>query len=426
MPDSAPPPGPFRALRFAPFEGVARYLDAIRQFDRNVRLFLTTTAFRGMVIATLQTVLNLYLYSLGYDARFIGLINAVNSIAVLLVSVPLGYLADRIGQRPVLLAGGVMYPLSLLGLSLAHSSSLILLFNFLFGIAASAYWVAGVPLLYASTREHERVNAFSINSFLLWGLGPVGALLGGQVVEIAAHLLGVSASSTSALRYGMYFIVALGVIGTLPYPFLRPIPPAVTSAVAPPPPGRLVALFIKLLLPDLLLAFGVGAVLTFAQLYFHLRFHLDAGPVGIVVAVGGLASGVATLLTPLLARRWGNLRTTVFAQWGTAPLLAALALSTQLPLALPSYWLVLMLRGMADPVYTTFIQERVPEAYRARLTGFYSVTYSIGYSLGPAASGQLQKIGGFTPAFLLGAVFYFLGATLLFTFFRPRRRSAGT
>ncbi len=413
---------PSFAVRAGLAGGLARYARTVRSFNRNVHLVLAATAFRGMVIATLQTVLNLYLYSLGYDARFIGLINGANAVAVLITSVPWGYLADRLGRRPILLAGGIAYPLCILGLTLSPSTGSILLFNFLFGAVSSAYWVAGVPLLFASTKPEERVQAFSLNSFLLWGLGPLGALFSGQVVEIVARTTGVSANSSSALRAGMFFMAALALMGALPYPFVRDLPRSKLVAEPPPPVARLARLFAQLLIPDLVLAFGLGAVLTFAQLYFHLRFHLDPGPVGIVVAVGGVSAGSATLLAPILARRWGNLRTTVRCQWAASPMIAILAISMQLGTSLPAYWLLLMLRGMADPIYTSFVQERVPEVYRARLTGFYSVTYSIGYSLGPAASGQLQKFGGFTPAFLLGAGTYFLGATLLYAFFGRRAK----
>ncbi|MGH2442250.1 MAG: MFS transporter, partial [Chloroflexota bacterium] len=189
-----------------------------------------------------------------------------------------------------------------------------------------------------------------------------------------------------------------------------------------PSSGSVSHLIAKLLTPDLLLAFGGGAVLSFAQLYFHLRFHLDPGTVGIVVAVGGSAAGLATLLTPIVARRWGNLRTAVRAQWSAAPFIVVMALTMRFEIALPAYCLLLMLRGMADPVYTGFVQERVPETHRARVTGLYSVTYSIGYSLGPAASGALQTASGFGPAFLMGAVVYFTGASLLFGFFREGTR----
>jgi len=113
-------------------------------------------------------------------------------------------------------------------------------------------------------------------------------------------------------------------------------------------------------LPDLVLAVGLGSVLTFIQLYFHLRFWLDPGAVGLVLAAAGGVAGAGTLLTPVVARRWGNLRTTVRFQWLCAPAIAVLALSTQLAVAVPVYCVVLTLRGMSDPVYTAFVQERVP------------------------------------------------------------------
>ena len=78
---------------------------------------------------------------------------------------------------------------------------------------------------------------------------------------------------------------------------------------------------------------------------------------------------------------------------------------------------------MSDPVYTAFVQERVPEGYRARISGLYNVSYSIGFSLGPAVSGQLQKVGGFTPAFLMGTGCYLIGASLLYVFFGRERPS---
>lgn len=403
--------------RRVPISGLRTYLAAIRGFERTAGLVLSVTAFRGMVIAATSTILNLYLYSLGYDTRTIGLVNATGSLAVLVVSLPFGYLADRIGRKAVLMAGGFAYPVFLLALSLAHSTPAILLCNVGLSGVSTAYWVAGVPLLYATTTPRQRVSAFSINSFLLWGIGPLGALLAGQAVEIAARAFHVSAASPSALRVGMFFITFLAAAGAIPYPFLREPPRDETGHEAPPPLDALARLFVQLLTPDLILAIGLGALLTFVQLYFHLRFGLDAGPVGVIVGVGGIISGMGALLTPLIARRWGNLAGAVWIQLATVPLMALLAVAGALWIAIPAFWIMVTLRGMADPVYTAFIQERVPEIYRARLTGFYSVTYSVGASIGPALSGELQKAGGFTLAFLVAAACYGLGALLLFLFF---------
>jgi MFS family permease len=406
--------------RLISLQGLRAYLSAVRGFSRNAGLILSVTAFRGMVIAATSTIFNLYLYSLGYDTRSIGFINASGSLAVLVVSLPFGYLADRVGRKVVLMAGGFAYPALFLLLSLAHSTPAIVLANVALSGVSCAYWVAAVPLLYASTTPEQRVSAFSINSFLLWGVGPLGALMAGEVVELAAAAFHLSSASPAALRTGMYFITVLALAGAVPYPFLREPPSRVEEHSPPPPLGALTRLVVQLLTPDLILAFALGALLTFVQLYFHVRFGLDAGPVGVIVGVGGIISGVGALLTPLIARRWGNLGSAVGIQLITAPLMALVAVAGALWIAIPAFWTMVTLRGMADPVYTAFIQERVPETYRARLTGFYSVTYSVGASLGPAVSGELQKSGGFTLAFLVAAACYTAGAVLLFLFFRGR------
>jgi predicted MFS family arabinose efflux permease len=215
----------------------------------------------------------------------------------------------------------------------------------------------------------------------------------------------------------MLFMAGLAFAGAVPYLFMReerrvfPMEPA-------PSMRRIAPLFARLLAPDLILAFGYGSVITFVQLYFHLRFGLSPGPVGLIVAIGGTVAGAATLLTPLLVRRWGTLHTTASCNWLVTPMIMTMALAMQLALAIPAYWLAVAFRGMNDPAYTAFVQEQVPETYRGRATGLYSVTYGIGAALGPALSGQIQKVGGFTPAFLMGGLCYGAGASLLFLFFR--------
>jgi MFS family permease len=393
------------------------YAEGVSRFDRAVKLLFYVTAARGMVIASIGTILNLYLYSLGYDARFIGLFNAANAVATLVVSLPLGYAADRVGRPMVMLIGGVGYPIAILAVALAPNGSMLLAFNFVFGAVASCYWVAAIPMLYTHTDERQRVQAFSINSFLLWGFGPLGALLSSQVVEVAARLLGVTASSSTALRGGVFFMAGIAALGAVPYPFLRDRRASQLAVHEIPSIGRMSGLVVRLLVPDGVLAFGVGAVLIFVQLYFHVRFHLDPGPIGIVMALGGVAAGACTLITPAVSRHWGNLGATLRLQWTVVPFMAVLAFSHVLGVSVLSFWLLVALRGMVDPVYTAFIQERVPEAFRSRIAGLYEVTYAIGSSLGPGISGQLQQTGGFTLAFLFGTGSYLLGAGLLYAFF---------
>jgi MFS family permease len=85
-------------------------------------------------------------------------------------------------------------------------------------------------------------------------------------------------------------------------------------------------------------------------------------------------------------------------------------------------------RSMGDPVYNAFIMSQVPAEQRATASGIYSVTWSVGFSIGPALSGVIQQRAGFTPAFLAGAATMSVGVILLHTFFlsKPRLSAATT
>lgn len=143
------------------------------------------------------------------------------------------------------------------------------------------------------------------------------------------------------------------------------------------------------------------------------------------MAVGGIGAGFAALTSPIPARRWGNLRAAVRIQLVSAPLMLVLALAPWAFVAILAYFVLIASARMTDPIYTTFVQQQVPDALRARLTSLYSVTYAIGFSTGPTVSGYLQSEGGFTLAFLYGMGCYLVGAGLLFGFFdRPSASGA--
>ena len=69
-----------------------------------------------LTIATLN--LNYYAHSLGYQPDFIGLLSAVSALGALIIAVPAGILADRIGRKPVLIISAILTPLFLAGIAL--------------------------------------------------------------------------------------------------------------------------------------------------------------------------------------------------------------------------------------------------------------------------------------------------------------------
>jgi len=348
------------------------------------------TLAKGLQLTLYNLIFPLYAYSLGYNQETIGRLNATGALMVLICSVPLGMLADRIGRARLLTISALLSPLALLGIALSSSLPALVVWILAQNAVSVVYWSATSPLLIGAVPEERRVRVFSINSFFLWGIGAFGSVLGGFVTVGAARALGVGQGDTVALRTALIFNALLILLGGLPLWRIRTFTSA-GDGVAGRVPLRLadLHLFGRLLIPDALQACGSGAVIGFLPLFFALRFGAEPATLGWIFTVTGVLGGVSALGAPTLVRRLGNMRTIGGLMVGIA---ACIALTVAMPFLLAAILFEgfrAALRGTIDPIYTPFAISRVAPERRGTLAGMYNVTYATGFSLGPLASGWL-------------------------------------
>ena len=446
-------------------------------YHRNVYLMLLFTLGKGFQLSIASLTTNLYLFSLGYRQEFIGYFTAIPAVGAFVAAVPLGILADRWGRKPLLVWSGLLNPLALAGIALSTTPALLIAASLANGLLSGGYWVTNLPVLTESTADDQRVGVLALNSFLLLGVGALGSLIGGLVPEGVAHLLHVAANSAVPLRMGVLaaafavFLPAVPLIWLseerLPRRQNAPAPPlpasdeafavyehdavgvALAEASAPPitasapaepaepaeagdptdPVGRRATtiLFLKLLVPDVLFTTGEGAVLGLLQVFLALRFGLQPGVLGIFYTVVGLLGGATSLMAPRLVRRWGSLRTATLMQYLTVPAMLVTGFAPFFVVSASGEIGRGVLRGFFEPVYASFTMGSVSRRLRATLSGFYSTTWSIGFTIGPAIAGSLQQYVSLSAPVIVGAVCVATSATLLTLFFgRPAARGAST
>lgn len=411
-----------------------RFFTSLLQLPRNIYLLLIFTTGKGFQLSIAMLTLNYYVHSLGYDLTFIGLFSATPAIGALVGAVPVGRLADRIGRKPVLVLTAILTPLFLALCALVTSPLPLLVVGLLQGLVSTGYWVTNLPLLVESTTERQRVGVLALNSFLLLGIGALGNLLGGAIPEFVAGVLHVSAAATLPLRWGVFAAATFTFVFGLPLWWLRE--PAREQKTEPvdiadqaerhiervSKARRPAWLFLQLLIPDLVFTMGEGAVVALIQLYFVLQFHLLPGPLGVIFTISGLAGGIFSLTAPLFVRRWSKLRLVTTVQYLTAPLMLLIGFAPTLPLAISGEYARSFMRTLIEPVYAAFAMEQVSDKQRATLAGFYSVTWSIGFSVGPTIAGWLQTNVGLSASFVFGACCLLLAPSLLLAFFGRKTR----
>lgn len=415
---------------------VGEYLEAVRSFSPNARRFLMFTALNAVSWSAFNLTFNLYIHSLGYQQDFIGLLNGVPSIVILILGLPIGMAADRYGYLRFLIAGSVLAAVSAFGLGLNSARPALLAFSMLGGVGGALSWVIGAPMLMAVSRKEERVYLFSVQSALMMGSGFLGSLVSGALPELIAGLTGLAPTDTFPLRATYLVGASFNLLAILPVLRMTQVHGngngngngGAPSARGRPLPASWaeLALFLKLLGPSALISFGAGAMVVFFQLFFRLRFDLNPGSIGLLFAFASIVTGLATLLAPLITRRLGKVRTIVFTQLASIPFLLLLSYSFNLPAVIMAYYARQALMNMSGPIQTTFGLEQVRESQRATLTSLSAMLGSLGRGgLGPIVSGYLQVKSGFSLAFTMTTICYVLGTLLFFIFFRQAERLPG-
>ena len=408
------------------------YLHVLRDFNRDVRLYLITTMLIGLTVdGGVYTVLfNLYLLRLGYGPEFIGLVNGSGMLVFALFCLPAGTLSGRLGNRRMMIAGLTLLLIGcgLLPFAEIHTGNwragwLFITWCFAF-VGFAVYFVNTAPFAMKIAHQSERNHVFSVQA-ALWSLaGFAGSLVGGFLPGIFAIYLGVSLDQPAPYRYslltaGLLLIPSVLAIGATREGPTQPITERPAKGQASP--LRLIAL---LTLIRLLVVTGVGTLFTFFNVYMDAGLHISTVHIGVLSAIGRLLSIPTALIVPLLTRRWGNGHTAAWASLGTAV--------AMLPLILISHWSaaglgfigVLALTSIRYPAFLVYTMEVVSPAQRGTMSGAGEMASGLSFSAMALGGGYIIKAFGYRSFFLTGASLTVIGTLSFLAHLRLRQRQS--
>jgi len=383
-----------------------------------VRSLLGIAAVMGLAelgFATVIPLLPLYLKEhLGASATLVGVVVATFAAVETVFKTTWGSLADRIGQRPVVVAGLLLSTTAPMLMTLLRMPILFVPLRVVDGTGSAALWPCAAAAIADRTDAERRATAMgTLNMFFLSGLalGPsLGLFVAGAFGSYqagfylaSALLLTAAVAATFVFRDGHHH-----------QPHAAPHRGAGAVIGGTFRSVRTSPLLLAMLAVAFIQMFGVGLLAPILVIYAHEVVQLSDQLIGSMFLVMVLAVAVASVPGGRLADRIGRSRTVV---WG---MISASAGMWLLPLAGKGNLLILgaaaiLLGGsyaVSSPAWLALMSEAAPPGSTGLVMGASETAQGAGLVIGPVLGGLLYDLLGPQAPFVGSAILLTVGTSL--------------
>jgi MFS family permease len=355
---------------------------------------------------------------LGVGYIELGFALTVSAVVSGLTQAPMGYLADDIGARKVLLIGLAVGGFALIMLGVHLSYSWLIASAVLLGLANSVYHPADYAILSAHMDEARMGRAFSIHTF-------AGYLGGAVAPAIVAALVGVTG--------GLGALIVAGAVGPLVALVLIAggVPDASAAdrrvdGVHPPKQNIVTPALIVLTVFFTLLSLSNAGIGNFGLVALMGGYgaSLSSANIALTAFLGFSAAGV--LAGGFLAdrtRRHGQVAAACFAV--NAVIVFAIAtLNLPSPLLTAAMAMAGFLGGVIAPSRDMLVRDAAPPGAAGRAFGIVSTGFNLGGIVSPLLFGWIMDQGA--PHWVFGASVVFMVLTVLLALVTERSPQANS
>lgn len=332
-----------------------------------------------------------YAPRLGVDESVIGVIFGIYAAMLLVFSIPMGLLSDRVGRRPLIVAGMLLLAFATALFGFSTTVEHLIIARTVQGISAAATWSAGLALL-AESCDPSRLGEKMGITLSAVGFGTViGPVLGGLLFEYLGY------TATFLVPAALVAAVGLAVLAVpmrtcrqkranmLPRGSLLPLAACAVVVVA--------------------VAGTYGVVDPYLPVHLHAAFSASPATIGLVFGVLAVAAILAQPTAGRIYDRRGGSRYLI----GGGLLVSAIAIfaAIQAPTLLLATAAVFVL-GVALSCAIAPVMPILAGIYRGggsqgAAYGMYNTFYSLGLAVGPFAGAALAGRWPLPAIFLLQA-----------------------
>jgi MFS family permease len=352
----------------------------------------------------------------GLPADFTGLVISTMGISTFVASIFLGMAADVYGRKKMLIAGNLLASVIVAVLALTTDPALLIVAAILEGVSEAAVTASSSALLADKVKNEKRTSLFSLYGFvqnLAFALGSFAVPF-----VIFFELFGFTDKDSHILLYTL--IAILGVLSTLIM-----LKVSESKKLKKPKAGeasflprKSMSVLLKYVLTGAILAFGAGMVVPLMTLWFNLQYGISDKISATILAVASVLIGFATLVSPLIAKKFGLVKAIVITQLASTLFMLLVPFSPNYALAGFVYGIRALLMNMASPLSQSLIMGLVAEDERGAVSGISGALWRLPNALSTFIGAWLMGIGLLAEPFLIASLLYALSIVLFWHYFR--------
>jgi MFS family permease len=355
----------------------------------------------------------------GISAEFMGLVLTLMGISTFVASIFLGIASDVYGRKKLLIGGNVLASLIIVVFALTTNPVLLLLAAIFEGISEAAILASSSALLADKAENEKRTAVFSLYGFaqsMAFALGSFAI----SAVVVFEHF-GFTNRESHIILYISISILSL--ISTLIMLKVSESKRLKRSKVGFMDllPRKSKDILLKYVLTGAIIAFGAGMVIPLMSLWFHLQYGISDAISAPILAVSSILIGLAILVAPLLAKRFGLIKAIVITQIASTIFMFATPLSPNFALAGLVYSLRALLMNMASPLSQSMIMGLVAEDERGAASGVSGALWRLPNALSTFIGAWLMGIGLLAEPFFIASAFYVVSILLFWVYFRKTK-----
>jgi MFS family permease len=375
-------------------------------------------------IMVLPVLLPLLKHRLDVGFFELGLALTAFNVVTGLTQAPTGVLVDRVGARPVLIAGLILGGVAFFSLGMTHSYVWLIAAAVLAGLGNCVYHPADYAMLSESISEGRVGRAFSVHTF--------AGFLGGAIAPATLLALAAYGGPESALLFAGLVgpATALGLF-LMPSPQLAPDRLSGRITIKSTGSGKATGLA-GVLTPAVLamtgfftlLALSNSAINSFSVVASMATHGVSFAGANAALTAYLAGSAVGVLLGGWLAdrtSRHGMVTAIGFGLAAAIMLLVALLTLSAVPLVL-AMGVAGVIFGMIQPSRDMLVRKASPPGAAGRVFGVVSTGFNIGGIIGPPMFGWIMDHG--QPRWIFGAAVVFMAITALVGLAEERRKRA--